>query len=198
MSMIYILCYILRECRHVRKFGLSSEKAFERYTDPIITSVKSQNYHTSSAPPYGTRPASQERRRKTMKQYSDRVFRVMTSCDFLRLVLATKAEVGGGGVPPTLWCRNSRRPLRRFLVLVESALIRINLTTVQTSKRVCRWPLLFLTAWNVPPADLWTYRGDAADYNWRTDANTTCHWRAAVTKLAAPNIGEPINANSIG
>ena len=107
-----------------------------------------RTYHTSSAPPYETRRASQQRRRKTMKQYSDCVFRVMTSCDFLRLVLAMKAEVGGGvgGLPPTLWCRNSRRPLSFFLVLVVSALIRINLTTVQTPKCIRRWPILLLTA----------------------------------------------------
>jgi alanyl-tRNA synthetase len=41
--MIYILRYILlRESRHVRKIGISG-KALERYTDPIITSVKSEN-----------------------------------------------------------------------------------------------------------------------------------------------------------
>ena len=43
MNMIYILRYILQcESRHVRKFGTSG-KALERYNDPIINSVKSEN-----------------------------------------------------------------------------------------------------------------------------------------------------------
>jgi hypothetical protein len=56
MNIIYILRYtLLRESRHVCKFGTST-KALERYTHPIITSVKYGNLSDrSSAPPYGTR-----------------------------------------------------------------------------------------------------------------------------------------------
>lgn len=102
----------LQDAKHTQNLTMRVRHT-EIYEHHLYTPLYPSAWISSLTPPYGTRRASQKRRRETMKQYSDRVFRVMTSCYFLRSVLVMEAEVGGGGV------------LQHFGVVTQSGHLRV-------------------------------------------------------------------------